>query len=266
MFFKKINLNLWNNFQFKKIGNDFLLTNDAGSWILLKQKDFTRFLAGKIKKNEKIYQELKIKNFLKPNKKDLAALASQYLRLNSSVFRGPSLFILVLTLRCNHRCLYCHATPEYSLSRKFDMNFFVAKKALDLIFKTPSPFVRIEFQGGEPLLNWKVLTFVVRRAKIINRKKKKNLKLSLVSNLTLLDEKKLKFLLDEGIDICCSFDGPAKVHNKNRIYLNSGKSYQIVLKKIKEIQKKNKGKKSKKSKNCQFKCSFNRHSLFPALF
>jgi len=224
------------NFRFKKLGGKNLLTNDGGAWIFLNSKDFSRFLAGKIGEKEKVYQELEKKLFFKAGKPETAALASQYLKLNYSLAQGTSLFIIVLTLRCNHRCLYCQATPERPQSRGFDMSHLTAKKVVDLIFRTPSSFVRIEFQGGEPLLNWPVLKYIVRYAKELNQEKKKNLQISLVSNLTLLDDKKLKFLLDEAVDISCSFDGPAKVHNKNRIYLGGKNSHQAVCRQIKKIQ------------------------------
>lgn len=62
-----------------------------------------------------------------------------------------------------------------------------------------------------------------------------------------MDKNKLKFLLDEDIDLNCSFDGPANVHDKNRIYLKGKSSYAIVSKKIKEILKE-KEKKDKSTK------------------
>lgn len=244
-FDKKINGSGLADFRFKKLGEKNLLTNDGGNWLFLGQKDFQRFLSGKIKKSEKLYQELTTKGFFKPDKKKLAELASQYLRLNYSFLQGTSLFIVVLTLRCNHRCLYCQVTPKSPQSRGFDMSQLTAKKVVDLIFRTPSPFVRIEFQGGEPLLNWPVLKYIVKYAKELNREKKRNLQISLVSNLTLLDDKKIKFLLGEGIDISCSFDGPAKVHNKSRIYLEGKNSHQLVCSQIKKIQKAIKTRKGK---------------------
>ncbi|MBU1102914.1 His-Xaa-Ser system radical SAM maturase HxsB [Patescibacteria group bacterium] len=236
LFLKKIDYTGLGSFQFKKLAGEILLSNDSGSWLWLGKKDFSRFLSGKIKKGEKIYRELAAKGFFRPDKKKLVEMAGQYLKLNYSVWRGPSLFIVVLTQRCNHRCVYCQAVPEHPRRRGFDMSCATAKKTLNLIFKTPSPFVRIEFQGGEPLLNWPILQYIVDYAKFLNRSREKNLQLSLVSNLTLLDEKKLKFLLNEEIDICCSFDGPAKVHNKNRICLNGTNSHGVVVGQIKKIR------------------------------
>jgi len=244
----KVNSKRLGNFRFKKIGKNYLITNDVGNWQYLNAENFKRFLNAKISQKEKIYQELSGKGFIDLNKKNLSGLSAQYLNLNRSVFGGPTLFIMVLTLRCNHRCLYCQVTPENEKARGFDMTEPIAKKAIDLIFRSPSKFIGIEFQGGEPVLNWPVLKYIVKYAKRVNQEKNKNLKISLVSNLTLLDDKKLKFLLKEDVSISCSFDGPAKVHDKNRIFLNKESSCKIVSKKIKEIQKAIKLKRAK-SKN-----------------
>ena len=112
-----------------------------------------------------------------------------------------------------------------------------AKQAVELAFETPSQFIRIEFQGGEPLLNWPVLKFIVEYAKRINKAKNKNLEISLVSNLVLMDKKKLGFLIKEEVQISCSLDGPNKIHDKNRIYLKGKSSHKVVSQKIKEIKK-----------------------------
>ncbi len=225
------------NFRFRKVKNDILMTNDGGNWTMLDQKDFALFVAGKMDKSNPLQAELVAKGFLNLDKKEVTKLAGQYLALNRSLFEGPSLFIIVLTVRCNHRCLYCQVIPEKTNQKGFDMDKETARKSVDLIFKTPSKFIRIEFQGGEPLLNWSVLKYVVKYAKEVNATRRKNLKISLVSNLTEMDDKKLKFLLDNHVDISCSFDGPAAVHNRNRIYLDGKNGHQIVSERIKKVQK-----------------------------
>lgn len=43
-----------------------------------------------------------------------------------------------------------------------------AEKALALVFRSPSPGIKIEFQGGEPLLNFPLIRYVVERAEAWN--------------------------------------------------------------------------------------------------
>lgn len=225
------------DFSFKKLGKDYLITNSSGNWCFLAEYDFKNLLAGrngKIK-SKKARHDLAKGGFINLNRKKLAELAGRYLSLNNSFLKGPSLFIMVLTLRCNHRCVYCHAGAEKEKAKGFDMSRQTAKKAVEIIFDSPAKSLGIEFQGGEPLLNWPVLEFIVRYAKRLAREKRKEVKISLVSNLTLLNKEKIKFLLAENIGICRSFDGSKKVHDANRKYL-AGSSYGAVIKKTAEIK------------------------------
>ena len=43
----------------------------------------------------------------------------------------------------------------------FDMDKETAKKVVEFIFQSPSKQITIEFQGGEPLLNFEIVKFVV---------------------------------------------------------------------------------------------------------
>ncbi len=61
-----------------------------------------------------------------------------------------SLHMIVATLRCDYTCkLLPSITTNLSAdSNQFDMSIETAEKALDFIFKSPSKFIKIEFQGG----------------------------------------------------------------------------------------------------------------------
>ncbi|NTW27390.1 MAG: His-Xaa-Ser system radical SAM maturase HxsB [Candidatus Moranbacteria bacterium] len=246
---KKIKYSNLANFRFTRLNGKYLLTTDTGRWIFLEENEFEMFLSGEIKKNTTLYKRLDECGFIKTKKNEIADYSAKYLKLNSSLSQGPSLFIFVLTLQCNHRCLYCQVTPEKEGATGFDMSKEVAKKSVDLIFRSPSPYIGIEFQGGEPLLNWSVLQYIVKYAKAVNKTEKKELKISLVTNLTRMDDNKLAYLIKEGVSISCSFDGPDYVHNKNRIYLDDKNgSYKPLVRNMKMVrgvisQKKQKSKK-----------------------
>jgi MoaA/NifB/PqqE/SkfB family radical SAM enzyme len=48
---------------------------------------------------------------------------------NSFVWRGPTLHMIVTTLRCNHKCRYCHAAVAPMTATQFDMDEATAKKS-----------------------------------------------------------------------------------------------------------------------------------------
>ncbi len=234
---KKIKYNQVGFFRFKKIKNRYLLTNDVGDYLFLKEKEFENFLTNNLEKSQEPYLSLKEKNFLK-NELDLTGLIEKYRSKKAFLFSGPSLHIVVVTLRCNHKCVYCQASAQTMDKKDLDMSKETAKEVVDKIFQTTSPLVAIEFQGGEPLVNWPIVKFIIEESIKKNRKAKKDLEIRLVSNFSLMTEEKFKYLIDKKVSMCVSLDGPEKVHNKNRILIGSGgNSYQHAAKWAKKFFK-----------------------------
>ena len=66
------------------------------------------------------------------------------------------LHIFVTTLRCDYTCSYCQVSRQTEDKLAFDMTEEQAEAALKLVFKSPNPNIKIEFQGGEPLLNFEI--------------------------------------------------------------------------------------------------------------
>jgi len=232
-------------FRFKQFDNQYLLTNETGEYVFIAEDDFKKFITGKLNKKGQIYQELLAKSFLK----DQNYLRNSILKYNQRYHFlqfGPSLHIIVVTLRCNHKCIYCHASAGGSQDKSLDMDLATAKKVVDTIFQTTNDAICIEFQGGEPILNWPAVKFIIQYAQEKNKLEKKNLIFRFVSNFSLMDEEKMKFLMDNEVNFSTSLDGDEETHNYNRIYLE-GNSFQNVVKWIKRInqeyQKRYKGKK-----------------------
>jgi His-Xaa-Ser system radical SAM maturase HxsB len=221
-------------FRFKKIKDKYLLTNEVGDFIFLEPADFDKFCQGNLGKESSIYKKLKQKNFI-AEEINYNKYINQYREKHHYLFQGPSLHIVILTLRCNHRCLYCQASPKGLTQKEFDLNQTTAKKIIDFIFSTPSQYISIEFQGGEPFLNWPILEYITKYALARNKIEKRKLILTFVSNFTLLDNQKIKFLLDRRISACTSLDGPERLHNFNRRFLK-GSSYRMVIQGIKKLQ------------------------------
>lgn len=218
-----------------RIGRGFLVVNNLGSWCHLSEEEFRSLKCHKLEKGSKLLEKLKRSNML-IEKSNINKVIGDYKNLNRFLLQGPSLHIVVPTLRCNHECVYCHAkAPD---EKNLDMDKKTAIRVLDFVFKTESPAVTIEFQGGEPLLAWDVLKFIVKEVRRLNEKyEKKDLRITLVTNLTLMDEKKLDFLIKNNVSICTSLDGPEKVHDANRKYLGGGPTYKDVIKWIERIKK-----------------------------
>ena len=233
----KVKYNQLSFFRFKKFKDKYLLTNQVGDYIFLTEKEFEDFLTNKLKKTEEPYLSLKEKNFLK-KELNLSQLTEKYYFKKSFLFGGPSLFIVVVSLRCNHRCVYCHASAQAMNKAELDMNQETARQVVDNIFETTSPFVAIEFQGGEPLVNWPIVKYMIEYSQKKNKKVKKDLELRLVSNFSLMTPAKFEYLTDNKVSFCISLDGPEKIHNKNRILIgDKGGSYKHAAKWAKKFFK-----------------------------
>jgi len=217
----------------------YLVTNDSGNHVFLDSENFNSFLDGSVRiKFPEKYEELKVKGFIK-NELDFNSFAQAYSSKNAFLGKGANLHILVVTLRCDHKCIYCQAGAQSIDSQGLDMSIDTAKKALNFILNSPSRDITIEFQGGEPLVNWKTVEFVIGYCKKNN--KNKNLSFTLVSNLSFMNEKILNYLKDNNVTICTSLDGPEKVHDRNRTALNGKSTYKNAVKWIKRIKKASKG-------------------------
>ena len=226
---KKIEYKDLGFFRFKKLNEKILLTNDYGEHVFLEEDEFRDFIEGKLNKNKKPYLSLVAKNFVK-SEFDVSQSIERYRRKNDFLFNGPSLHIMVVTLRCNYKCIYCHASAQDMKKKEMDMTKKTAKESLDIIFQTPSPFVVIEFQGGEPLINWPIVKYITEEARKRNEKIGKNLEIRLISNFSLMTKERYSFLLKNNVSLCASLDGPKELHNKNRPINGDGDSHQYVAK------------------------------------
>jgi uncharacterized protein len=233
---KKINHSQGGYYRFRQLGDEYLLTTDDGSFAFLGKDDFVAFAEGRLDSLSDAYRGLCSSNLIKDDGKiNVQKAIEKYRAKKSFLLRGgPCLHIIVVTLRCNQKCVYCHASAQDMNKTEADMTIETADKVLDMIFQTTNDYVDIEFQGGEPLVNWSVVKYVIEEAEKRNEKAGKKLEFKLVSNFSLMDEEKYDFLVGHKVSLSTSLDGPADIHNANRPLLG-GDSHAHVAKWIKRF-------------------------------
>jgi His-Xaa-Ser system radical SAM maturase HxsB len=216
-------------------GGGYIITIDDGAWALLSQDEYNLLQTHRVSEDPELFKRLEGLGII-ITKSNQDKIIDDYCARFSHVFNGISLHIAAVTSRCNQRCLYCYMNPRPVNSKGCDMDEDTAEKVVNFIFQTPAPSINIEFQGGEPLLNFPIIQYIIEYSKKLNKKYKKKVVYSLVTNLTLMREDILNYLIKNRVALCTSLDGPEEVHNKNRRFLGGAGTYEHVVHWIKDIK------------------------------
>jgi uncharacterized protein len=195
-----------------------LLTNMVGEHMFVTGNELEEIVDNRLPTDSPLVRELRAKQIIRDSA-DAYALDLLALKMRTRYSRLPfftALHIFVVSLRCEHSCPYCQVSRQTSDKQRYDMSAETAQRALEMVFASPSPGVKIEFQGGEPLLNLALIKQIVLDAKRLNEHCGKDLSFVIATNLALLDDEVLAFCDTHDIFISTSLDGPADLHNRNR--------------------------------------------------
>lgn len=220
-------------FRHREVAGRVLVTSTEGDFLMLTHDEFAAFARGDVAKDSPLYARLKERNLVRAEF-DQRRFVERVRARKRFLSWGPNLHIVVVTLRCNETCVYCHASRADMTATNTDMTPEVADRTVDQIFATTSPDVTIEFQGGEPLVAFDVVKRIVERAREKNKEAGKRLEFTMVSNLSLMDDAKLAWLVENKVQMCTSVDGPAHLHDKQR-KLVGGSAHALATKWIRRI-------------------------------
>jgi uncharacterized protein len=205
-------------FRFERWGERVLLTNMVGEHLFVSGEDFSVLADNDLPGDSALVRELRAKHIIRRSDETapLTLLALKARTRHSRLAQSTSLHIFVASLRCEHSCPYCQVSRQSSDTDRYDMSWETAQRGLEMAFRSPSQAIKIEFQGGEPLLNFELIERTVRRAIRMNEAHRKRLGFVIATNLALIDDEMLGFCARHDIHISTSLDGPADLHNKNR--------------------------------------------------
>lgn len=217
--------------------NRYVLTNEVGEHLVVTRSQLEQFVRKSVSFHSDFYHDLKSKHFLVDDDSNVAIdlLALKYRTKAQRISQFTALHIFVVTLRCDYTCQYCQVSRQTDDKLAYDMSQETADRALEFVFRSPSPAIKIEFQGGEPLLNFPIIRYVVEQAKSINASHGKDVQFVITTNLSLLTDDILAFCLAHDICLSTSLDGPEELHNRNRP--RPGKNgYQLTIEGIRKAQ------------------------------
>ncbi|MBP3380405.1 MAG: thioether cross-link-forming SCIFF peptide maturase [Ruminococcus sp.] len=138
---------------------------------------------------------------------------------------------------CQLRCKYCFAsTGDFGQGRKL-MSFETGKHAIDFLLENSGdrPNLELDFFGGEPLMNFKVVKQIVEYARSREAEFNKKFRFTITTNGLLLDDEKIEFINREMSNVVLSIDGRKSVNDYFRVLPNGQGCYDMILPKYKKL-------------------------------
>lgn len=146
--------------------------------------------------------------------------------------------ILEVTSDCNLNCTYCERPVDHKKSSKRQMEWPLAKKAIEYFFNNnqSSERIALSFYGGEPLLNIQLIKKCIEYAR--NKEPSKRLHINITTNATLIDNDIANYLWRNQVSLTLSIDGPCEIHNRYRVTRGSGVgSYEAAMKGVRALRR-----------------------------
>ena len=217
----------YNYFNFKPFHGQYLLTTDAGNFVFVGTSEFKALVSKQTDLNTETGRKLMDAGIVyQEHPLEFAAKQQDKLRRNKSFLaNATALHIFVVTTACNLQCVYCQANSGEGNAPLF-MTEEIACRAAAIALQSPEKQLSFEFQGGEPLLNFKVIRAIVEYAE--ENKGGHCVTYSIVSNLTMLTDEIIEFLKEHDISVSTSLDGYEELHNCNRHFPDGSGSYDKV--------------------------------------
>lgn len=145
-------------------------------------------------------------------------------------------FTIWLTYDCNLQCTYCYEgnnkpSGKMSLETANEVSDFIYKQIT--IEKSIDDYVSIDFLGGEPLLNYETMCYLIE--KIRSWDIKMPIFLGTTTNAVLLTKDKIIYLMKMLDEISLSIDGKKLTHDMHRKNHDGSGSYKTIISNINEI-------------------------------
>ena len=143
---------------------------------------------------------------------------------------------LFIAQQCTLKCIYCYGGGgEYGKAGA--MAEKTAFRAVDWLWQQrgSAKTLNINFFGGEPLLQFDLLKKTVSYAKTLDRHGDTKFQFGVATNATLVTKEISRYLKQNHFGINVGFDGPSKIHNRNRPFKDGSPSWERVVSGIQKL-------------------------------
>lgn len=147
----------------------------------------------------------------------------------------PEILVLELTQQCNFRCEYCVYSGHYKYERKHQ-NTKMSKKTIDTVvdkyFKTEQSPDYVSLYGGEPLLQFPLIQYLVQKIEETG----KHPEYAMTTNGSLvLNDSIAQFLVEKKVRLTISYDGLN--HDLYRKTVNHEQTSEMVFKALELLKR-----------------------------
>ena len=193
-----------------------VLTNLAGEHAIVLTEKLPALIEGKLPNTDLLLDELESKHMICRGALDAHCelLAAQIRTRQSLLPDMAALHIFVVTLRCDQACRYCQVSRVSEDKFAYDMTEEAADRGVDLMLASPAQRLKVEFQGGESLLNFPLIRRIIERC--ASMAGAREISYVVATNLAVVADDMLAFFRQHEVYISTSLDGPAALHNHNR--------------------------------------------------
>ena len=149
----------------------------------------------------------------------------------------PTAVTLLLTTACNLRCTYCYASAGDAPAKHMPLE--VARRGIDFVVgnavrrKLPS-FEVAYHGGGEPTVNWHVLT----ESLLYARERAAEMSLKLTAGLAtngVFNDAQTDWIIEHFDSVSVSFDGLPEAHDRNRRTAGGEGSSHLVMRTLRRF-------------------------------
>lgn len=140
----------------------------------------------------------------------------------------------LLTSACNYQCKYCFVESRMETKPQTFMNRDIADKAIELLKRNiQNHTIDILFYGGEPLLHFDILRYIVEEIE----RSKLDAVFSIITNGSIMSEPIAMFIKQHNIHVTISLDGHQDINDTLRIDNRGNGTYEKVISTIEKLKK-----------------------------
>lgn len=195
-------MNTW-PLRFRPLSNSLLFADEAGGWFTADQEFLDRYVRDAVSPEEGKFLLEHGHAFEEPGDIYHTSFLTRWLKRRVGRRATIDYVILVPTLRCNLACDYCQVSRADIGAKGYDWTEETVEKTLAFLSQLETTNIKVEFQGGEPLLRLDLLE----RVRTFCRRRFSLPQFVVCSNFQTVSEEAWGFFADEDTRLSTSFDG-----------------------------------------------------------